>query len=243
MNRFIFSLLCLLCVFIVTISFHFFKFQTLNKNNRWNKQFNSHLQSKNSFPSLIIYDSVYRNLGTSSIKLCMLNDEASKVEYSDDIFEDENNNEDISDDIIEEIMIYELKGLTSGKMFIGYTVVSLEQQRVVLNRKLKYYQNGSSNVNLSVFEIIANEEYSISSLKLMSNVTKFTVNSEKRKIIEKYRNENNTIVVNKRRPVISNEESMDYDQQYMRNLRFHNETSIYELKGLVTNKVYIGSTT
>ena len=46
------------------------------------------------------------------------------------------------------------------------------------------------------FEIISNEEYSINSLKLMNNVNKYTVVSEKRKLVEKYRNKNTAIVVN-----------------------------------------------
>ena len=63
--------------FIFLMSFHFFKFRALiNKNNR----FNSHLQSKTSFPSLIIYDRAYCSLGLSSTKLCLLNDETSKVD-------------------------------------------------------------------------------------------------------------------------------------------------------------------
>ena len=168
-------------------------------------------------------------MNSTTLSLSDIDDEDALQESSEDNL------------FIKESIIYEVQGITTGKIYIGSTNSSFENLRKHLESRLKSYLEETAEYQ-SVFEIINKEEYHINVLYVMNNLTKSEFRLEKRNIIEKYINENNMIVNLIKRPILTRNDILSTKLQYDLNMRSENQSIIYEMKGMKTNKVYIGST-
>ena len=112
----------------------------------------------------------------------------------------------------------------------------MNQTRYELNEKLRSNRNGKQGDQV-VFDIISNETYQINVIK---NVNNSQLQNEKHKIIKQYRKEFKDLLIHKVSDIPENR--LESRRIYNRMLRLTNETTIYLLKGLNSNKMYVGST-
>ena len=91
--------------------------------------------------------------------------------------------------------------------------------------------------DLVVFNITSNETYQINVIKIVKNSK---LQNEKRKIIKQYQKEFKDLLINKVSETPEN--ILESTRKYARKIRLTNQTTIYLLKGLTSNKMYVGST-
>ena len=106
----------------------------------------------------------------------------------------------------ENAVIYEIKDLTTNNIYVGSTgVYTLEQQRIQHEGLFTHYKNNAFQY-YKVFDIIENQNYEITELIKLTNVTKEELKYATRETIEKYQNEGKPIINNKRRLIINKAE-------------------------------------